>query len=255
MAMCPACLPAGWTKPAPRQRGRPRRARQVRRHVVAGSVRSLDLGPCAACRAGLSRRASGVRLQSVNMQTPCVPACSTGEAGSGQAERPKSALGRAASKVASVASAVLGGPGGVTGTGGGGGDQSPAAQAAHLLGADSVNVTVDAVQGWLKSPHRKEDAKMVGGHRASHALACVHCPASQLIITAPPYSYNWPPAAPRARCRWGPWCGRWCNSSKRRRVRPVCVFFWLVSVTSAVPAPAWRPSVVPPTPKPACELH
>ncbi|KAI7846260.1 hypothetical protein COHA_000240 [Chlorella ohadii] len=47
-------------------------------------------------------------------------------------------------------------------TQGAGSDESPAASAARALGADSVNVTVDAVKSWLTSSHRKGDVQMVG---------------------------------------------------------------------------------------------
>ncbi|KAL4439976.1 hypothetical protein ABPG75_002977 [Micractinium tetrahymenae] len=63
-------------------------------------------------------------------------------------------------KAASIVGSVLGVPGADKGWAGG--EESPAAAAAHYLGADTVNLTVDTLKGWLTSPKRKDDVKMVG---------------------------------------------------------------------------------------------
>ncbi|PRW44243.1 hypothetical protein C2E21_6700 [Chlorella sorokiniana] len=77
-----------------------------------------------------------------------------GEAKEG-AKQAKGVLGKAAS----LAASALGVGGFMKGAGS---EESPAAAAARALGADSINITVDAVKNWLTSPHRKGDVQMVG---------------------------------------------------------------------------------------------
>lgn len=49
-------------------------------------------------------------------------------------------------KAASIVGSVLGVPGADKGWAGG--EASPAAAAAHYLGADTINLTVDTLKGW-----------------------------------------------------------------------------------------------------------